>query len=221
MDFALALVRKKVFDLGMGLVINYITLPLVTYFNKLHMNFEIIPNEQTPKLGELTISDDYLNVNREWLSAFLDFAKTHHYAVGLAANQCSLDGERIAQRVFAIRNRKTDTWELILNPIIDKYIGMKELKAEGCLTWRGKTIVAERNRAIEVSYYDIDGKLHSGKLIKGFEAEIWQHEVDHLNGVEEKFIDGGLSIKTANPGRNEPCPCGSGKKYKQCCLQYE
>lgn len=21
------------------------------------------------------------------------------------------------------------------------------------------------------------------------------------------------------PGRNEPCPCGSGKKYKKCCLQ--
>ncbi len=20
-----------------------------------------------------------------------------------------------------------------------------------------------------------------------------------------------------NPGRNEPCPCGSGKKYKRCC----
>lgn len=23
---------------------------------------------------------------------------------------------------------------------------------------------------------------------------------------------------TAKPGRNEPCYCGSGKKYKQCCL---
>jgi hypothetical protein len=22
-----------------------------------------------------------------------------------------------------------------------------------------------------------------------------------------------------NPGRNEPCPCGSGKKYKRCCLR--
>jgi tetratricopeptide (TPR) repeat protein len=22
----------------------------------------------------------------------------------------------------------------------------------------------------------------------------------------------------AKPGRNEPCPCGSGKKYKRCCL---
>ena len=21
-----------------------------------------------------------------------------------------------------------------------------------------------------------------------------------------------------NPGRNDPCPCGSGKKYKKCCL---
>lgn len=23
---------------------------------------------------------------------------------------------------------------------------------------------------------------------------------------------------TKRPGRNEPCHCGSGKKYKQCCL---
>jgi preprotein translocase subunit SecA len=21
------------------------------------------------------------------------------------------------------------------------------------------------------------------------------------------------------PGRNDPCPCGSGKKYKKCCMQ--
>jgi preprotein translocase subunit SecA len=21
------------------------------------------------------------------------------------------------------------------------------------------------------------------------------------------------------PGRNDPCPCGSGKKYKHCCLK--
>jgi len=23
------------------------------------------------------------------------------------------------------------------------------------------------------------------------------------------------------PGRNAPCPCGSGKKFKKCCLQDE
>ena len=29
--------------------------------------------------------------------------------------------------------------------------------------------------------------------------------------------------KTMNkkPGRNDPCPCGSGKKYKNCCLKHE
>jgi preprotein translocase subunit SecA len=25
--------------------------------------------------------------------------------------------------------------------------------------------------------------------------------------------------KDAKPGRNDPCPCGSGKKYKQCCAK--
>ena len=26
------------------------------------------------------------------------------------------------------------------------------------------------------------------------------------------------SVVTKDPGRNDPCPCGSGKKYKKCCL---
>jgi SEC-C motif domain protein len=31
---------------------------------------------------------------------------------------------------------------------------------------------------------------------------------------------GPAPVKSSHPkvGRNEPCPCGSGKKYKQCCL---
>lgn len=28
-------------------------------------------------------------------------------------------------------------------------------------------------------------------------------------------------MKTGKPGRNDPCPCGSGKKYKKCCLLAE
>jgi hypothetical protein len=27
-----------------------------------------------------------------------------------------------------------------------------------------------------------------------------------------------ISSTTPRPGRNEPCHCGSGRKYKQCCL---
>jgi preprotein translocase subunit SecA len=25
------------------------------------------------------------------------------------------------------------------------------------------------------------------------------------------------SFSSKKPGRNDPCPCGSGKKYKKCC----
>jgi uncharacterized protein YecA (UPF0149 family) len=30
---------------------------------------------------------------------------------------------------------------------------------------------------------------------------------------------GGTLIKPKAPARNAPCPCGSGKKYKQCCIK--
>jgi preprotein translocase subunit SecA len=29
------------------------------------------------------------------------------------------------------------------------------------------------------------------------------------------------TIKKDKPGRNDPCPCGSGKKYKKCCGKNE
>ena len=28
-------------------------------------------------------------------------------------------------------------------------------------------------------------------------------------------------MKTPGTGRNDPCPCGSGKKFKHCCLGKE
>ena len=30
---------------------------------------------------------------------------------------------------------------------------------------------------------------------------------------------GKMSIMVTKPGRNDPCTCGSGKKYKKCCLE--
>ncbi|WP_308772401.1 SEC-C metal-binding domain-containing protein, partial [uncultured Bilophila sp.] len=36
-------------------------------------------------------------------------------------------------------------------------------------------------------------------------------EPEELNGSTSKSRD------ENKPGRNDPCPCGSGKKYKKCC----
>lgn len=44
-----------------------------------------------------------------------------------------------------------------------------------------------------------------------------------LVGEEEIARDFDLSLPAADPyrgaGRNDPCPCGSGKKFKKCCLE--
>ncbi len=57
-------------------------------------------------------------------------------------------------------------------------------------------------------------------------------EADHLYGLEEweniytveerqaiadKWRRSRTIVKEKTPGRNDPCPCGSGKKYKKCC----
>jgi preprotein translocase subunit SecA len=49
-----------------------------------------------------------------------------------------------------------------------------------------------------------------------------QHIIEHRGMLSEGQEDADMAIKTvrrqgAKVGRNAPCPCGSGKKYKKCC----
>jgi SEC-C motif-containing protein len=53
------------------------------------------------------------------------------------------------------------------------------------------------------------------------------HEKSRFTRVEEKwfYVDGDLipspPVRSVKVGRNESCPCGSGKKYKKCCWTKE
>ncbi|MDR1683870.1 MAG: SEC-C domain-containing protein [Elusimicrobiota bacterium] len=42
---------------------------------------------------------------------------------------------------------------------------------------------------------------------------------EHEKQIKEERQGGKVApvVKEEGPGRNEPCPCGSGKKYKKCC----
>lgn len=31
------------------------------------------------------------------------------------------------------------------------------------------------------------------------------------------YVDGTPTVSALKPGRNDPCPCGSGRKFKKCC----
>jgi len=56
--------------------------------------------------------------------------------------------------------------------------------------------------------------------IRLLESICVQHEIDHLNGIVcmDRRIDLTVIREEVKIGRNDPCHCGSGKKYKKCCM---
>jgi len=78
----------------------------------------------------------------------------------------------------------------------------------------------ERPAVVRVQNFE-----RAGEIAKIFEEHGWQY----IAGVEpdkpentsdlEKLLNQTTETVVAapTPGRNEPCPCGSGKKYKKCC----
>lgn len=56
--------------------------------------------------------------------------------------------------------------------------------------------------------------------------QLYHRERAHFRRIDDRwmYIDGEVNFKqaprqVAKVGRNDPCPCGSGKKYKKCCGQ--
>ena len=63
-------------------------------------------------------------------------------------------------------------------------------------------------------------------ILKGHTPEeLFEEEKKHLQPLPKKNKGGSVGeqtvIKGEQVGRNDPCPCGSGKKYKKCCLGKE
>lgn len=180
--------------------------------------YQVILEEQTPELLPMNKPKEFVEKNKKKLKDFLNFAKSRIVAAGLASNQCSLYGERIKDRYVAINVE--GEWILAVDPKVIKKVGDLVECDEGCLTWPGKTIVANRYPEIKVEFYTIKGIIHTRHVKNLFEAQVWQHEINHLNGIEEDVREDGFrTYRRSKPkvSRNAPCPCGSKVKYKHCC----
>lgn len=149
--------------------------------------------------------------------------------IGLAANQIGI------QKAACIIN--VNTPEFLINPRIVDSSGEVQY-VESCLSFPGKSVKTKRFRDVVVEFDEIiysNDEMSLGtrrirasfgptespdrnELDKGLlECVAVQHELDHLNGKtmfdrQLKPVETGKKI-----GRNDPCPCGSGKKYKKCC----
>lgn len=74
----------------------------------------------------------------------------------------------------------------IINPEILRYSSEKVKDWEGCLSVPSMRGLVPRHTQITVRYFDQQGNEHQ-KDLTGFIARIFQHELDHLNGLT--FID--------------------------------
>ena len=98
-----------------------------------------------------------------------------HEGVGLAANQV---GRLKRILVAALEEQEY----VIVNPVIEETAQTTEKELEGCLSIPGIQVEVERPTAVTLSGQDASGaplRLEASGLL----ARIFQHEIDHLDGV--------------------------------------
>ena len=133
--------------------------------------------------------------------------------IGLAANQVGIDAS------VAVVNVKEPI--VLINPKIVR----KEEETryyEGCLSYPKKGCHTKRYKIVEVEVDNYKSNLTFGAgdtEVDLLESVCVQHEIDHLNGMRilDRVVDTTYRAEK-KPGRNEPCHCGSGKKFKKCCI---
>ena len=152
--------------------------------------------------------------------------------IGLAANQVGIDAQvavvNVREPLVLINPKIKEQWDEI-----DYYEGCLSYPKRGLHTKRYKNIIIKTEQ--EESEWYFSG-VETGKEGKGswekeqsdkqdqeqrlLEAICVQHEIDHLNGItiHDRENKPKPIVKIKSVGRNEPCPCGSGKKYKKCCI---
>lgn len=129
------------------------------------------------------------------LKQMFESLATQEDGIALAAPQIAC-----SKRIFIIspqiNSKGTDTPLIYINPEIISISKDKKAMEEGCLScrwWYGKTKRASR---VHIKAYDKDGKEFEHKGT-GLVAQIYQHEIDHLNGI--LFIDHAKDLREANP----------------------
>ena len=119
------------------------------------------------------------NLDRSKISYTLNENMFHYNGVGLSANQIG-----IKERVFVmISDMESQDTLSCFNPKIVKESKEMVTMEEGCLSYPELFLDIARPETIVVKYEDEGKELHKIKLT-GFIARIFQHEYDHMEGID-------------------------------------
>ena len=101
--------------------------------------------------------------------------------IGLSAPQVGVNLRVIVVQLMSAGKLVGPVQEMI-NPVITNYSDDTMEYEEGCLSIPGEYIRIDRPRSIHVKFQTLSGK-YKKWFLKGLEARIVQHEIDHLDGV--------------------------------------
>ena len=181
--------------------------------------------------------------NKNTMKQVIDCNQNHNPVINKKLKEVSVEeGLVIAEELFQIHNKRKDGIGLAANQVgIDAQVAIVNVREplvlinpkivskenpidyyEGCLSYPGKGISTQRYRDIVVSTENEQGELVFGgsdEELDVLESVCVQHEIDHLMGktIHDRKIDT-TYVADVKIGRNDKCPCGSGKKYKKCCI---
>lgn len=113
------------------------------------------------------------------------FKRIEGIGVGLAANQIGLPMKFAVLEIEANPKRPEATplpKTVIVNPVITKTSEEKQYHWNGCLSCWGIRYYSEWPQWLEVKYVDGMTGEKVERKVEGFQAILFQHEIDHLNG---------------------------------------
>ena len=178
------------------------------------------------KLKEVSI-DEGLDIAKDLFNVLND----RQDGIGLAANQVGIDASvavvNVREPIILINPKIIEAWDKI-----PYYEGCLSYPKKGVQTERYKNIIIKTEQDESNWYFSGEENPSDGKgswedsqrkkedaELRLLETVCVQHEIDHLNGIvcmDRQMVTTIVNEKKVN--RNEPCPCGSGKKYKKCCM---
>ena len=121
--------------------------------------------------------------------------------VGIAAPQVG-----IHRRVVAVQrlDKEGEPFEVYPNIRIKEYLGGTVRGREGCLSLPGRRGIVPRREGVVITWTDPETLEPRQEEVHGFTAVIFQHEVDHLDGI--LYIDRADSVWTDQAWLDERLP---------------
>lgn len=133
---------------------------------------------QSTELSNEEISSDYYKLlSRRMIKTVSDSTVD---GVGLAAPQIGINRRIITVQRF---DKSGTPFEVLPNIYIKEYSKDTTFRTEGCLSVPNKKGRAVRSKWVIISYTDPQTLSLQEDTIKGFTSIIFQHEIDHLDGI--------------------------------------